>query len=164
MFRSGDAIVHPTRGAGVIVSIDQRQWRGGVSQYYRIRLLDQPGTSLMIPISEAETLGLRYAIEESDISQVWHVLASEPQVLPTDHKERYQVLEGKLYAGDVYQVAEVVRDMAWRQREEGTLTTVGKRHYDESVKMLAGEIAAAQGIELSEAQAQIIARLHASQT
>jgi RNA polymerase-interacting CarD/CdnL/TRCF family regulator len=72
------------------------------------------------------------------------------------------LLEDKLHAGDVFQVAEVVRDMAWRQQQEGSLTTIGKRRYEEGMKILAGEIAAVQEVDLGDAEAQIRARLSES--
>jgi CarD family transcriptional regulator len=162
MFKAGDAIVHPVRGAGVVVRVEERQWRGSSDLYYRIRLLGQPTTKLMIPTGAAETIGLRRAIPRSKLKQVWRVLRAAPETLPTDHKKRYRLLEDKLHAGNVFQVAEVVRDMAWRQQQEGSLTTIGKRRYEEGMKILAGEIAAVQGVDLDDAEAQIRARLSES--
>ena len=164
MFKAGDAIVHPVRGAGVIVCIEEREWRGNANLYYRIKLLGQPTSSLMVPISTAETIGLRRAISRSKLKRVWNVLRSDPGTLPADHKNRYQVLEGKLHAGDVLQVAEAVRDMAWRQKREGSLTTRGKRMYEEGMMLLAGELAASQDIDLMDAEAQIRAKLNESLT
>jgi CarD family transcriptional regulator len=162
MFKAGDAIVHPLRGAGVVERVEERHWRGSNDLYYRITLLGQPGTKLMVPTAAAEELGLRHAIPRSKLNKVWRVLRALPNKLPGDHKARYKLLEGKLHTGDVFQVAEVVRDMAWRQQRKGRLNTVGKRRYDEGIKMLAGEIAASQGVELSNAEAQIRARLEES--
>jgi CarD family transcriptional regulator len=159
-FKTGDAIVHPVRGAGVIVRVEERQWRGSKSLYYRIKLLGQPSSSLMIPISTAETIGLRRAIARSNLSRVWSVLCANPETLPTDHKERYQVLEDQLHAGDVLKVAEAVRDMTWRQQQEGRLTTRGKQMYIEGMMLLAGEVAASQSIDLKDAEAQIQAKLN----
>ncbi len=159
MFKAGEAIVHPIRGAGVVECIEERQWRGRQSLYYRIKLLSQPGSSLMIPIAKAENIGLRPAIPSSELGQVWRVLRTDPQTLPTDHKERYQILEDKFRTGDILQVAEAMRDMTWRQQQEGNLTTRGKRMYQEGMLLLAGEVAATQGIELTEAETQIRERL-----
>jgi CarD family transcriptional regulator len=159
MFKAGDAIVHPVRGAGVVVRIEEREWRGSANLYYRIKLLGQPTSSLMVPISTAETIGLRRAVSRSKLDRVWCVLCSDPGTLPADHKDRYQVLEDKLHAGDVLQVAEAVRDMAWRQKQEGSLTTRGKRMYEEGMMLLAGELAASQDIDLMDAEAQIRAKL-----
>jgi CarD family transcriptional regulator len=162
IFKAGDAIVHPLRGAGVVERVEERRWRGSKDLYYRITLLGQPGTKLMVPTTAAERLGLRRAIPQSKLNKVWRVLRAVPNTLPGDHKERYKLLEGKLHTGDVFQVAEVVRDMAWRQQRKGHLTTVGKRRYNEGIKMLAGEIAAVQGVELNNAEAEIHARLEES--
>jgi len=159
MFKVGDTIVHPIRGAGVVTHIEERQWRGSSDLYYRIRLLSQPDTKLMIPISTAETLGLRRAIPRSKLKRVWRVLRAGPNTLPTEHNKRYQVLKERLHAGDVFQVAEAVRDIAWRRQQNGRLTTRGQRMYEEGMKLLAGEIAAAQGIDLNDAEAQVAQRL-----
>jgi RNA polymerase-interacting CarD/CdnL/TRCF family regulator len=162
MFQAGDAIVHPVRGAGVVVRIEERQWRGSSNLYYRIKLLGQPGSSLIIPISVAETIGMRRAIPRSKLNQVWHVLHADPTTLPDERNERYQLLKDKLHAGDVFQVAGAVRDMAWRQQRGPGLTARGKRIYEEGMMLLAGEIAATQGISVADAEAQIRAELRES--
>ena len=159
MFRAGDAVIHPVRGAGVVVRVEKRQWRGDSALYYRINLLGQPGTRLMVPVSAADTLGLRRVIPRSKLSKVWRVLRAAPKTLPANHKKRYELLDDRLHAGDVFQVAEVVRDMAWRQQREGSLTTIGKQRYEEGMKILAGEIAAVQGVDLDDAEAQVRAKL-----
>jgi len=159
MFKAGDAIIHPVRGAGVVVRIEERQWRGSNDLYYRIKLMGQPSISVMIPISAAETIGLRRAIPQSKLKQVWGVLHAAPGALPTDHKARYKLLEDKLHAGDIFQIAEAVRDMAWQQQREGNLTTMGKRIYEEGMVLLAGEIAVTRGIDLTDAEAQVRAKL-----
>jgi CarD family transcriptional regulator len=162
MFKEGDAVVHPIRGAGVVKCVEERQWRGAEALYYRIGLLSQPGSNLMIPVGSAKQLGLRRAASRSRLLQVWKVLGTDPEGLPIEHKERYQLLEGKLHAGDVLQIAEAVRDMAWRRHREGRLTTRGKRMYEEGMTLLAGEIAAAKGIDISDAEAQVRDRLQES--
>jgi CarD family transcriptional regulator len=160
MFKTGDAIVHPVRGAGVVEQIEERQWQGGKNLYYRIKLLSQPASRLMIPIQNADIIGLRPAIPSSQLGRVWRALAKDPGYLPSDHKERYQILEDKLHCGDVIEVAEAVKDMAWRQQSEGGLTTRGKRIYEEGLLLLSGEIAATQGINLNEAEALIKTKLN----
>jgi CarD family transcriptional regulator len=159
MFKVGDAIIHPVRGAGVVIGIERRPWRGRTDRYYTIRLLAEEGTTLMVPVDTAETLGLRRAVTESKLKRVWRVLRADPQRLPVDHKKRYQFLKEKLQSGDIIDVTEVVRDMAWRQQEEGRLTTVGKRLYDKGITLLAGEIAAVQSTEVENAEMEIRERL-----
>jgi CarD family transcriptional regulator len=157
-FTTGDAIVHPIRGAGVVERIVERTWHGNAESYYRIRLLGQSGTMLMIPTSVAEKLGLRCAISRSDVRQLWCVLLAAPGNLPDEHKELQQFLQGKLGTGDIFQVAEAVRDMAWRQWK-AHLSATAKQLYEEGIRLLVGEIAATQDIEFADADIQFRARL-----
>jgi len=159
MFEVGDAVVHPVRGAGIVTDIEELQRRGGSKEYYRIKLLGQERTSLMIPVKAAKARGLRYAIRQSRLNRVWRVLRAAPKKLPAYYKERYESVKSKLRTGDLLQVAEVVRDMAWRRKREGRLNTRGKRMYEEGIRLLAGEIAAAQGTDLLNAEAQVRGRL-----
>ncbi|OQY23587.1 MAG: hypothetical protein DRI77_11135 [Chloroflexi bacterium] len=160
MFKAGDAIVHPIRGVGVVMHIEERQWRGSSEQYYRIELLGRPTTSfLTIPIKVAEKMGLRRVIPLSELKQVWRVLCANSNALPDDRNKRYEVIEERLHGGDIFQVAEVVRDMAWRKQQEGKITTRGKQMYDEGMGLLAGEIAVTRGIALTDAETQIRERL-----
>jgi len=160
MFNTGDAIVHPTRGVGVVVDIQEREWQGSTSQYYQIELLGrEPSLKLMIPMKEAGELGLRLAIQESEVHRVWRVLCLGPEELPANHKTRHKLLREKLHAGDVFQTAEVLRDLTWREKEEDHLTTRGRRIYEEALTFLAGELAAAQEVGVEEAKAQIREKL-----
>ena len=159
MFKQGDSVVHPARGVGIVTSVEERQFRGTAEQYYTIDLLDGLGTRVMIPTSAAETLGLRPGIKVSQLKRVWRVLAAEPQRLPADAKQRNRLLDERLADGDTLALAAVVRDLSDRERHQGELTIVTRRHLRKSMSMLAGEIAAAQGVDLEGAEAEIRARL-----
>lgn len=158
-FKTGDAVFHPVRGAGVVTGIESRKRGGEKRRYYTIKLLGHPGTKVMVPANTAEEIGLRHAMSQTKLKKMWHVLCGDPRKLPKDHKDRYAVIEEKLHTGDAFEVAEAVRDMAWRRKQEGKLTTRGKRIYEEALMLLAGEIAAVQEIEMEEAEGQVYARL-----
>ena len=89
-------------------------------------------------------------------------MRGEPEVLPDEHKERYAVIEGKLEEGDIFQITEAVRDLAWRREEKRNLTTVGGRLYETGLGFLASELAGVQGSDVDTAKAQIAERLDAS--
>jgi RNA polymerase-interacting CarD/CdnL/TRCF family regulator len=158
-FKTGDAVFHPVRGAGLVTGIKNRKWDGEERRYYMIELLGHPGTRVMVPTSTAKEIGLRHAVSQNKLKKVWRVLCGDPQRLPKDHKDRYAVIEEKLHTGDTFEVAKAVRDMAWRQKQVGKWTTKGKRIYEEAVMLLAGEIAAVQEIEMEEAEGQVHERL-----
>ena len=155
MFDVGDPVVHPVRGAGIVTDIEELQRHDGSKRYYKIKLLSQIQTTLMIPIKVAKARGLRHAIQRSNLKQIWRVLRAAPEKLPANYKKRYAALEAKLQTGDPLQIAEVVRDMAWRQEQEGSLNTIGKRKYNKGISLLGGEIAATQGTNLEDGEEQV---------
>jgi len=163
MFRVGDTIIHPRFGAGVVIDIKELGFLGNEKkQYYSIDLLGQRETVVMVPARRAAKVGLRYPVSESKLSEVWHILRTEPGALPDNHDRRCELLSDKLHGGDVVQIAEVLRDLAWRREEKRHLTIRGKRLYDEGMMFLAGEIASIQDGDLGAAEERISKMLMAS--
>ena len=158
-FKTGDAVFHPVRGAGMVTGIQDRKRDGEERSYYTIELLGHPGTKLMVPTNAAKEIGLRHAMSQTKLKKVWRVLRGDPTMLPKDHKDRYEVIQERLDTGDASEVAEAVRDMAWRRHREGKLTTRGKRIFEEAMMLLAGEIAAVQEIDVEEAEGQVRTQL-----
>jgi len=89
------------------------------------------------------------------LGRIWRVLRAEPVTLPTDHNERYESLQDKLRGGDIFRVAEVVRDMFWKDHRSRKLTIQGKQLYDRGLTFLTSEVAAVQGCDLGAAKAEI---------
>jgi RNA polymerase-interacting CarD/CdnL/TRCF family regulator len=155
----GDAVIHPSYGAGTVVEIKERRSLGSDKRYYSIALLGQQGTVVMVPVGAEKRVGLRRPMSKSKLGQVWRILQEEPDPLPSKHEERYRLIKSKLHGGDVLQVAEALRDMAWRREEKHQLTLEGKRLYDHGLEILAGEVATSQGSDLETAEMQIYHRL-----
>lgn len=162
MFQIGDKVFHPIHGAGTIVEVKERRSLGNARKYYSISLLSQPKTVLMVPVKNAQEIGLRGPLPHSDLALVWNVLKDDPETLPTDHEQRYELLKDRLRDGNALHIAAAVRDMAWREETERRLTKQGKQLYEESLTLLAGEIAIAQNTELADAEAQIVETLRES--
>ena len=158
MFETSDVVVHPIRGAGVVTGVEEREWRESAVSYYRIELVDPPGTDLWIPTSTAEEIGLRRAISHSELDQLWRVLRDEPNELPDNPKERLALLEQHISSGLVLQIAEAVRDISWRGQQR-KLRAASEQLFDRGMTLIAGEISIVQHIRLTEAKNQIHAQL-----
>ena len=161
-FQIKEAVVHPNYGTGVITEIKERHIFGQEKRYYSIDLLGEPGTTVMVPVGKEERFGLRRPIAKDGVNRLWRILRAKPDTLPSDHKERYALIESKLQKCDFFEVAEAVRDLAWRREEKRRLTTVGKRLYETGLGLLSSELAAVQGSDVDTAEAQIAERLEAS--
>jgi CarD family transcriptional regulator len=152
MFHVGDRIVHPNYGVGTVTEIKERHTLGRSKRYYSLELLDQPATVVMVPVGAEERMGLRRPVVEAKLGRVWRVLRDDPQALPNDHEKRCTLLDEKLSSGDVFAIAEVLRDLAWRREEKRRLTIRGKRLYERGMALLAGEVASVRESDLVDAE------------
>ena len=116
----------------------------------------------MVPVKAAQEIGLRPPLKRADLVLVWGVLKQDPETLPTDHEQRYELLKDRLRDGNALHIAAAVRDMAWREETERRLTKQGKQLYEESLMLLAGEVAIVQDSDLASAEAQIVETLRES--
>lgn len=155
MFDVGDAVYHPTNGAGVIANLQSMPTLRKGQRFYKIRMLGKGKTVLMVPVSKAEELGLRRAVSKEMVREVLEVLAADPTDLPKKHKRRYKVCQDKLDTADTIQIAEVVRDLTWRRLKNDKLNVPGRRIYKKALKLLVGELAVAQDVSLQDAEEQI---------
>jgi RNA polymerase-interacting CarD/CdnL/TRCF family regulator len=159
MYEIGEAVVHPHRGAGIIVDIIERTMEDQTVSYYKIELLSKTSTSLMLPAERAAALGVRAAIPPEELPTIWKTLTSSPEALPKNSRTRFRQLKEKIEALDPVQTAEVVRDINRLREEDGTLKTRDKQIYQEAMMFLAGEVAATREIPLSQAESEIRERL-----
>jgi CarD family transcriptional regulator len=155
MFQVGDTVIHPGYGAGTVVEIEKLQCLGSDKLYYSIELSDESKTRVWVPVKGAGEKGVRYPTPKSQLGQIWHVLRAEPETLSPDHNKRYESLQEKLRSGDIFQVAEVVRDMSWKGHRSRSLTIQGKRLYERGLMLLMSEVAVVQGCDLAVAEARI---------
>jgi RNA polymerase-interacting CarD/CdnL/TRCF family regulator len=162
MFHIGDPVIHPDYGPGRVINIEQVSCLGAGKRYYEIELLDETGTQVWVPVPGAEESGLRAPVSVARLKQMWRALSARPEPLPHEHKERYAQIDPKLHSGDPIQLAEALRDLAWRRCQEGKLTKRGSDLYEHAIKKLAGELAVILDKGVQAVQAQISQRLNAS--
>jgi CarD family transcriptional regulator len=153
MFDIGDKVVHPTYGAGLVMSIEKQDLLEQYHRYYVIDLAVDDRT-LMIPVSKAEEIGLRSISQGVALSQMWHTLGAEAETLPDDYKRRQERIQEKLKTGDAIKVAEVIRDLSALKREDH-LTSFDTKLLDRAQQFLACEVALVEGVQVSEAERMI---------
>ena len=153
MFDIGDKVVHPAHGAGQVKGIKEQDI---LEQYHRYYVIDLAfdGRTLMIPVSNAEEIGLRSISQQAALSQVWHTLGAAAEPLPDDHKRRQECIQEKLKTGDVMEVAEVIRDLSALKREDH-LTSFDTQLLEKAQQFLACEVALVEGMQVSQSERMI---------
>ncbi len=149
MFEVGDKVVHPTRGAGVIAAVEQKDMLDDFNRYYVIELAAEE-MRLMIPVRMAQEIGLRKIAPKRDAKAITKMLESQAEDLPDDFKARQSHLHERLKEGDAESLAAVVRDMAARSLIK-TYSPTELRLYEQARSMLAGELALARDTDVAAA-------------
>jgi CarD family transcriptional regulator len=157
MFDVGDKVVHPAHGAGLVTGIKEQDFLEQYHRYYVIDLAVERRT-LMVPVSKAEEIGLRSISQRAVLAQIWDTLGTAADPLSDDYKKRQKRVQERLKTGDAIKVAEVIRDLSARKRDDH-LTSFDKKLLEKAQQFLACEVALAEGVQVSEAEQVIFETL-----
>ena len=130
-------MVYPHHGAGVVLKRESRDMMGESKDYLTIKILHNDMT-VMVPCENAHRAGLRRVIDEDAVQRVIGVLTGEVSEMPKNWNRRFKYNREKIKTGDVFELAEVVRNLAIREWEKG-LSTGEKQMYTRAKKILASE-------------------------
>ena len=159
MFDVGDKVVYPHHGAGTVVSRDIRTVLGEDREYLTIQILHNDLT-VNVPSENAERVGLRKVIDEGMVSRVVEVLNGSGTQMPKNWNRRFKYNRDKMKTGDIFELAEVVRNLSLREHEKG-LSTGEKQMFVKAKKILASEIMYAKDLEEEAASEWLEAELEA---
>ena len=150
MFDVGDKVVYPHHGAGTVIKKEKREVLGQTREYLTIQILHNEMT-VMVPTDNASAAGLRPIIDEVTVKKVIAVLQDDCSEMPGNWNRRFKHNRDKIKTGDIYELAEVVRNLAVREQDKG-LSTGEKQMYTRAKKILASEMMYA--LEKTEEEAE----------
>ena len=137
-FECGDNVVYPHHGAGKVLKKERRKMFGEEREYLTIKILHNDMT-VMVPCENAALAGLRRVIDEETVQKVLAVLQDDVSEMPKNWNRRFKHNRDKIKTGDIYELAEVVRNLAVREQEKG-LSTGEKQMFTRAKKILASEL------------------------
>lgn len=149
MFNIGEKIVYPMHGAGVIESIEEREILGERRKYYIMRM-PIGDMQVMIPLDQMDDIGIRKVIDSEEIENVLEVLASDTTKMHQNWNRRYRANMDLIKSGDVYEIAEVVRNLTLMDKEKG-LSTGERKMLSNARQILISEIVLVAEISEEEA-------------
>ena len=116
---------------------ETKELLGEKRDYLTIKILHNDMT-VMVPCENTHRAGLRRVINEEQVKRVIDVLTDEMSEMPKNWNRRFKYNREKIKTGDVFELAEVVRNLAIREWEKG-LSTGEKQMYTRAKKILASE-------------------------
>ena len=126
----------------------------GERQKYYIMQLPIGDMKVMIPMNAVDDLGLRQVIGPEEVERVYQVLQGEETAMSSNWNRRYRANMEKIKSGDIYEVAEVVRNLTIRDIEKG-LSTGERKMLDTARQILVSELVIAQNSTREEVEEAI---------
>ena len=149
LYEVGDKVVYPHHGAGNIIKKELKEILGQKREYLTIQILYNDMT-VMVPCENAEAAGLRKVIGEETVDEVLAVLRDDGTQMPKNWNRRFKHNRDKIKTGDIFELAEVVRNLSIRDLDKG-LSTGEKQMFGRAKKILASELMYARDMEEQEA-------------
>ncbi len=153
-FKVGDKAVYPAQGVTEVISIEDREFGGNTQSFYVLRVMDTD-RQIMVPVNNAKNVGLRPPIIEKDILKIEAILKETPKPAKKQPwSRRYRGFMEKIQTGDVFDVAEVMRDL-YRIKSEKELSHSERRILEQARDLIVKEIAVARAKPAADVQAKI---------
>jgi CarD family transcriptional regulator len=114
--------------------------------------------TVRVPVDRVDDVGMRPPISLEDVEDLFVLLAKKDVREPANWSRRFKNHQEKLKSGDVYQVAEVVRNLALRDAAKG-LSAGEKNMYSKARKVLVSELSFALDVSEEDAMEQVEAQL-----
>ena len=159
MFKVGDKIVYPMHGAGVIETIEERAILDEKQSYYIIKM---PGeVKVMVPTAKAEEIGVRNIIDKETAGKVINVLEQDSTEMSMKWNKRYRDNVEKMKSGDIFEVADIVRNLSFKQKDKG-LSTTEKMMLLNAKQILVSELVLAESKEKEEVEELVDKKINTS--
>jgi len=152
-FKKGETVIYPQHGACVVMGTKKMEFFGEKQDYLILKTVINEMT-LKVPISSTDEVGVRPPVSADELEDLVAVLAKPDPRVPSNWSRRFKNHQEKLKSGDVYQVAEVVRNLAARNRD-ASLSAAERTMYERARVNLISEISPALKVSAEEAEAYL---------
>lgn len=143
VFKVGDSTVYPAHGVAVIKRIEERLVGGKKKKFYVLQVVDNQMT-IMVPMDNAGSVGLRGIITDKDVKKVYKILKDrEVKIDQTTWNRRYREYMEKIKTGSIYEIAEVLRNL-FLLRHCKDLSFGERKMLDQAKHLLVKEISLAK--------------------
>jgi CarD family transcriptional regulator len=148
-FKTGEYIVYPAHGVGLITSIEEQEVAGLSLELFVISF-EQDKLTLRVPVSKIKSVGMRKLAEEDLVKQALTTVTGRARVKRTMWSRRAQEYEAKINSGDLIAISEVVRDL-YRSEDQPEQSYSERQLFEQAMDRMSREIAAVNKLTLTEA-------------
>jgi CarD family transcriptional regulator len=159
LYKVGNHVVYPTHGVGKIMA-EETQMIGDIELRMLVISFEKDKMTLRVPVHRATAAGLRPVSSAEQMKKVFTTLKSRARTSRGMWSRRAQEYETKINSGNIFFIAEVVRDL--HQNVDQSERSYSERMiYESALSRLVGELAAAEGSDHKTATDKLMKLLRA---
>jgi CarD family transcriptional regulator len=148
-FKTGEYIVYPSHGVGLIQSIEEQEVAGLTLELFVISF-EQDKLTLRVPVAKIKSVGMRKLAEPEEVDKALETVTGRARVKRTMWSRRAQEYEAKINSGDLIAISEVVRDL-YRSEDQPEQSYSERQLFEQAMDRMSREIAAVNKVTLTEA-------------
>jgi len=152
-FKTGDFVVYPAHGVGVLTGIEVQEVAGTVLEMFVINF-EQDKLTLRVPTQKADEVNMRKLSDKALVRKATELLKGRPRIKRTMWSRRAQEYEAKINSGDLILVAEVVRDL-YRGDDQPEQSYSERQLYEAALERMVREVAAVNKLTQQEATGKV---------
>jgi len=156
-YKIGDKVVYPNHGVGVVEQINYGILNGRTERYYMIRIVSS-GLRVMVPQSNAGTVGLRSVIRSNESTKVLGFLEKGKLNSHPDWKHRFKENSERMRTGSLIEVAAVLKSLVSLSRSK-PLSFREKKMLERAKYLLVSEMATAKNTTAESAEGMVVKSL-----
>lgn len=148
-FKTGEYVVYPAHGVGMIVGIDEQEVAGLTLELFVISF-EQDKLTLRVPVAKVKSVGMRKLADDDLVARALDTVTGRARVKRTMWSRRAQEYEAKINSGDLISISEVVRDL-YRSDDQPEQSYSERQLFEQAMDRMSREIAAVNKLTLTEA-------------
>ncbi len=153
-FKVGEYCVYRTHGVAKVKEIQSIELKDFKSKCL-VLYFEREKLTVTVPENQIENMGIRKISNMDDMEKVFTILSNGVKKIKGMWSRRAKEYEEKINSGDIFLIAEVIRDLT-RDVEEADRSFSERMIYETAVYRLASEYSILADISLEEATAKII--------
>jgi CarD family transcriptional regulator len=137
-FEVGDKVIYPNHGLGIVTRIEEKTILGTTCGFYHLRIVANE-TTVLVPLSNVEGVGLRRAISDEEVERLFTLLGNGKIDNHQNWKGRFKDNSDKMRSGSIYDVADVLKNLTYLARSK-SLSFREKRMLDRAKFLIVSEV------------------------
>ena len=137
-FQVGDKVIYPNHGLGIVDRIEDKTILGTTCGFYHLRIVAND-TTVLVPITNVEGVGLRRAISDVEVSRLFGLIGDGKIDNHQNWKGRFKDNSDKMRSGSIYEVADVLKSLTFLAKSK-SLSFREKRMLDRAKFLIISEV------------------------